>query len=166
MPFLIGIDSPLINDSSTCVLPLTTIPSTANLFPGLTINISPFLTSSIDTFFSLLLINNIALFGVIVTSPFIVSLVFSLLIPSIYLPNLIKYKMIHTLSKYKFSTYSLFPFNIIIILKVLNIKLEITPKVTRVSILGDLYLIFLIPLMIISLPKYIKYKLNINRHTE
>ena len=88
--FLTGIDSPLINDSSTCVLPLTTIPSTANLFPGLAIKMSSFLTSSINTSFSLLLTNNNAVFGVIVTKPFIASFVFSLLISSIYLPNLIR----------------------------------------------------------------------------
>ena len=88
--FLIGVDSPLINDSSIWEFPFTIIPSTANLLPGLATKISPFLTSSIDTSCSLSLISRSAALGVMVTKPFIASLVFSLLILSIYLPNLIK----------------------------------------------------------------------------
>ena len=88
---MFGLLSPVIKDSSAWVLPSTIIPSTASFIPGLQIKISPTLTSSIVTSFSPSLVLTKAFIGVICTKDFIASLVFSLLLESIYLPSFMKY---------------------------------------------------------------------------
>ena len=64
--FLAGVLSPVTNDSSMCVVPSITSPSTAIFSPGLHTTVSPFIISSRVTSFSFPSFIIVALFGVII----------------------------------------------------------------------------------------------------
>ena len=60
---LINVDSPLINDSSTSVVPEITSPSIGIISPGLITTISPLLTAFIGMIVSFLCFSTKAIFG-------------------------------------------------------------------------------------------------------
>lgn len=99
--FSTGIDSPVIIDSSTEESPEITMPSTGIFSPGLTINMSPIMTSSIGTLSSLPFRITAAVFGERPISFFIASEVFPRAAASSHSPNRTNVINSADVSKYK-----------------------------------------------------------------
>ena len=98
-----GIDSPVRADSFTALTPEITSPSTEILSPGLTINISPTLTSPIATSFSSPSFNKTAVLGASFISDLSASVVLPFDIASSILPTVIRVGIIAADSKYNSS---------------------------------------------------------------
>ena len=107
--FVIGLLSPVIKDSSVCVVPFIIVPSTDIFSPGFVITVSPLFISLIVTTTSFPFFNIVPFFGVIITKFFILSTALSLFFLSIYLPNFTKRIIILDASKYSFIVQLLSP---------------------------------------------------------
>ena len=145
--FSTGILSPVIMDSSIEVLPSTISPSTGRLCPGLTIIISPTLTSSTGTSSISPFFSTKAILGAKFMSFSIASEVLPLALPSKNLPKVIKVRITPADSKYRSWEYlitnSMFPVPrpvpILYIAKTPYKAAAPVPTATKESIFGFLF---------------------------
>ena len=98
-PLSAGMLSPVRADSSTALLPSSTIPSTGIFSPGRTTKTSPFLTWSMETTVSAPSFNMTAVFGASFIRLFNASVVFPLERASSILPTVIRVRIIAADSK-------------------------------------------------------------------